>query len=364
MSDVSGGTQFPCAACGAPAMAWDAAAQRMRCPYCGHTAAVQGGAVGVPAEHSVDAAQSQSQTGYGTAVRVVQCQTCGATVSFGGADISTHCNFCGSQHVLEQDSQRNVIRPESLVPFAVNTETAKQKFDAWIGSGWFRPSDLKAMAKADGLAGIYIPFWTFDAWVDSQWRAEAGYHYYETEVVVENGTKMQKQVQKTRWQPAHGHRRDHHDDVLVVASRGLPRKLADRLATFDTSQLRPYDPNFLAGWQAEEYAVGLDDAWGHAAQKIESAQRGKCMNDVPGDTHRGLQVQNRYSDKSYKHILLPLWISSYQYSGKAYRFLVNGQTGEVSGEAPTSWIKVALFVLLLVVLIGGCLFGMTALSDG
>ncbi|MEM9070107.1 MAG: hypothetical protein AAGE52_16490, partial [Myxococcota bacterium] len=146
MSDVSGGTQFPCAACGAPAMTWDAAAQLMRCPFCNHTAAVQGADAAAPTEHSVEGAPLHGQTGYGTAVRVVHCQTCGATVSFGGSEISTHCNFCGSQQVLEQDSQRNVIRPESLVPFAVNTETAKQKFDAWIGSGWFRPSDLKAMA--------------------------------------------------------------------------------------------------------------------------------------------------------------------------------------------------------------------------
>lgn len=351
---ASSGTDFPCPGCGAPAMTWDAANQQMSCPYCGHAAQVQQQPQAqAPQEHALDQAAVQQGTGYGTEVRVVQCQTCGATVSFAGTDISKHCDFCGSQQVLEQSSQRNVIRPESLVPFSVNTDTAKQKFDAWLGSGWFRPSDLKAMAKADGLAGMYIPFWTFDAWVSSQWRAEAGYYYYENETVVENGTKMQKQVRKTRWEPARGQRRDHHDDVLVVASRGLPTKLADRLATFDTSQLRPYDPSFLAGWRAEEYAVGLDDAWAHAEKKIEAEQRSKCSSDVPGDTQRSLQVQNHYTDKSYKHILLPLWISSYQYNGKPYRFLVNGQTGEVSGEAPTSWIKVVLFILLIVAVCGG-----------
>lgn len=335
-------------------MAWDAASQQMKCPYCGHTQHVQQQQQPAPQEHALDhAAQQQAATGYGTEVRVVTCQTCGATVSFAGSDISSRCNFCGSQQVLEQSSQRNVIRPESLLPFAVNNETAKQKFDAWLGSGWFRPSDLTSMAKSEGLAGMYIPFWTFDAWVDSQWRAEAGYYYHETETVVENGTKMQKQVRKTRWEPAHGHRRDFHDDVLVVASRGLPTKLADRLSTFDTKQLRPYDPNFLAGWRAEEYAIGLDDAWEHATKKIESEQWSKCSSDVPGDTQRSLQIQNRYSDKAYKHILLPLWISSYQYNGKPYRFLVNGQTGEVSGEAPTSWIKVILFIAMIIAICAG-----------
>jgi hypothetical protein len=55
----------------------------------------------------------------------------------------------------------------------------------------------------------------------------------------------------------------------------------------------------------------------------------------------------------FKHILLPLWIASYQYQGKAYRFLVNGQTGEVQGEAPWSVIKIVLFIATIVAVIAG-----------
>lgn len=360
MTQPAAGTQFPCPECGAPALQFDPAIQALRCPYCSYAAPAGSGAAGEGAavhEHALEegaaAAAAATATGYGTDVRVVSCQTCGATVTFGGTTIAQRCDFCSSQHVLEQDAHRNVIRPESLVPFSVDQATAQSKFRAWLGSSWFRPGDLTSRASVEELAGVYIPFWTFDASVHSRWRAEAGHHYYEQEVVVENGQKRHRNVRKTRWVPARGERRDRYDDVLVVASRGLPEKLADRLATFDTRQLRPYDPSYLAGWRAEEYAVGLDDAWTKAAAKIERQQQANCARDVPGDTHRHLQVHNTFSDKTFKHILLPLWISSYRYGDKVYRCLVNGQTGEVSGEAPLSWVRVAIAVAVVVAVLAG-----------
>ena len=50
-------------------------------------------------------------------------------------------------------------------------------------------------------------------------------------------------------------------------------------------------------------------------------------------------------------VLLPVWISAYRYRDKAYRFIVNGQTGEVSGEAPVSWWKVFFLGLGILVLV-------------
>ena len=158
-------------------------------------------------------------------------------------------------------------------------------------------------------------------------------------------------MRKTRWRWTSGRRSDSFDDVLVCASRGLPEKLADKLCSFDTGHLVPYRPDFLAGWRAEEYGVELNKGWGRAVESMEARQRSRCASDVPGDTQRFLKVQNRFSDETFKHVLLPIWISSYRYKEKVYRFLVNGQTGEVVGEAPWSWIKIMLAVLTVVALV-------------
>ena len=45
--------------------------------------------------------------------------------------------------------------------------------------------------------------------------------------------------------------------------------------------------------------------------------------------------------------LLPIWMAAYKYNGKSYRFLVNGQTGEVQGERPWSIWKIAFAVIIV-----------------
>jgi DNA-directed RNA polymerase subunit RPC12/RpoP len=347
---------FRCDTCGAD-MSFDADRQTMLCGHCGHTVDVgtEGNysIVEYDLEHGLALA---AQRGFGAEVRTTQCQECGATVSFGDNTTSTACEFCGSAQVLEQREKRNVIRPESLVPFQVGREIAGEKFSGWLRGLWFRPSKLKHQARVTEMAGVYVPYWSFDARVDSRWRAQAGYYYYVNERYTTRDSQgktvtRNRRVRRTRWVPARGQRTDAHQDVLVCASRGLPEDLAERLRTFDARALQPYTPAFLAGWRAEEYAVELNDGWGRAVQKMEREQTRRCARDVPGDTHQFLRVDNRFYDEKFKHVLLPVWISSYRYHEKVYRFLVNGQTGEVTGKAPWSVFKIVSFILFLIALV-------------
>ena len=67
--------------------------------------------------------------------------------------------------------------------------------------------------------------------------------------------------------------------------------------------------------------------------------------DIGGDVQRISSKSTVYTDITFKHILLPVWISSYTYKDKVYRFLVNAQTGEVQGERPWSVWKITFAVL-------------------
>ena len=68
----------------------------------------------------------------------------------------------------------------------------------------------------------------------------------------------------------------------------------------------------------------------------------------------------QHADVTWKHFLLPLWISSFRYDEKVYRFMVNARTGEVAGERPYSVIKIVLFVLFIVAVVGGIIFAVNA----
>ncbi len=138
------------------------------------------------------------------------------------------------------------------------------------------------------MGGVYVPFWTFSAKVTSQWTADRGWHYYETEVYVEtvNGQQVERtrQVQQTRWEPAYGMRRDHFADVLVAPAARSSTELVDKLSSFDTKLLVPYQPEFLAGWRAESYALDLAPASGIAEQKMARAP-GRAVRERRGGRH-------------------------------------------------------------------------------
>ncbi len=348
------GDVFPCQNCGAN-LRYDAKVQGMRCPYCGHQQVIQAQAEGPgPREIPIEQGMAMAARGLGTPVKAVACNDCGATVQVAPSEQTAKCPFCGSHQVLAREAAGTQIRPESLVPFKVDKATANTTFETWIGSLWFRPSDLKKMAKVHEMGGVYVPFWTFDAMVHSRWTAEAGYHYQETETYTDSeGNRQTRTVTKTRWEPASGSRTDHFDDTIVCASKGLPGALVDRFKTWTTAELVPYLPHYLAGWKAEAYAIDLMPAWGMGKEKMAKVQYGRCGDDVPGDTHRGLDVDNAFSRVTFKHVLLPVWIAAYRYRDKPYQFLVNGQTGEVVGKAPWSIWKITLFVLLIVAIIAG-----------
>jgi len=345
--------RFKCESCGGEQL-FDAAVGKLKCKYCGALRDVPAGE-GAVVERDLFEGLAAAPRGLGTdgGTKTAKCQECGANVVFADGHTAAKCTFCGSAKVLEQEENSKALRPESLLPFGIDKKQANAAFSTWLGGLWFRPSDLKHMAKVQEVAGVYVPFWTFDAHVDSSWTAEAGYYYYVEEEYTEqeNGETVTKtrQVQHTRWESAWGRRSDDYDDLLVCASQGLPRELADQLKTFNTQQLVPYSPGFLAGWRAEEYAVDLNDGFGLAQTKMQAEQESRCAKDVPGDTHRSLSVDNTYSALTFKHVLLPLWIAAYRYNNKVYRFLVNGQTGEVVGKAPWSWVKITLLVITVAV---------------
>jgi hypothetical protein len=79
--------------------------------------------------------------------------------------------------------------------------------------------------------------------------------------------------------------------------------------------------------------------------------------DIGGDVQRVDNIDTDYDAETFKHILLPVWMAAYKYNGKSFRFLVNGQTGEVQGERPWSVWKIMFAVLGAAILIGGGLYG-------
>jgi DNA-directed RNA polymerase subunit RPC12/RpoP len=335
---------FPCRTCGAK-LTWSPEKDALDCAHCGTSEPVPRADREI-VERALEHAGSAAR-GLGQDKRGLRCNNCGATVALDTLRTAEQCSFCGSSNVLAQDANRNLLRPESLVPLDVGRADVERNFRAWLRGLWFRPSALQRVRDFDAL-GVYVPYWTIDAAVHSDWSADSGYYYYVTvmvPVVVNGRTQMRPQrVRKIRWVPSWGKRDDRYDDLLVHASKGVPEALAAKLGAWNLAALVPYRPEYLAGWRAEEYQLDLEGAWQVARAAIVRQQERRCAGDVPGDTHRDLRVHNEISDVRWKHVLLPVWSLSYRLSGKTYTVLVHGQTGRVHGEAPLSWAKILALV--------------------
>ena len=119
---------------------------------------------------------------------------------------------------------------------------------------------------------------------------------------------------------------------------------------FPTAELRAYDPGYVAGWVVERYQIDLEAAAERARAAMQAQLEAMCGRQVPGDTYRNLVVRADWSGQTYKHILAPVWLLSYDYGRRAFQCAINGVTGAVAGEYPKSFWKIALLVVGVLVL--------------
>ncbi len=122
----------------------------------------------------------------------------------------------------------------------------------------------------------------------------------------------------------------------------MPRNLAEELEPWDVGNLVPYADEYLSGFIAERYQIDLGQGWGRAEERMEEVIRADVERDIGGDHQRIHTLDTGHSNVTFKHVLLPMWICSYRFRKKIYRFLVNARTGEVQGQRPWSWIKIAM----------------------
>lgn len=361
--DPNAQTQYisvPCPSCGSE-MLFDPKTQGLVCNHCGNEEELPSASDLIIERSMSEAFSLENQpTGFAVETKLFHCNSCGAETAVGPDVVNFDCPFCNSTNVNESAFNEKMIRPAGVLPFKITKESAMDSFTGWIGKGFFRPSKLAKAARAEGIHGVYLPFWTYDAHTASDWRADAGHHYYETESYQdEEGNTQTKQVQKTRWVPANGYYEQNFDDILVIASQGLKQKDVDKITPFEFEELVNYDSRFILGLESEVYQKDVHEGYKDADEIMDDEIRSQITKRIPGDTHRNLRVNTHKDRITFKHILLPIWVSAYQFKGKTFRFMVNGQTGKISGKKPTAWGKVIAAIAIGAGLIGGLIWFLT-----
>ncbi len=352
---------FPCEQCGAD-LTFHIGAGRLKCSHCGFARDIE-----VDSEAGIEerdfremlarvAEQRAGKHPDGEATstdREVTCDACGATVRFSGTLTSSECAYCGSPLQLDRAHDADDrIAADGVLPFRLDRQTARGNLATWVRSRWFAPNDFKARGIDGRFNGIYLPYWTYDTLTTNHYVGQRGEHYW---VTVGSG-KNRRRVMRTRWYPASGTFQRFFDDVLVVAATGVPTERLTALEPWPLNECVPFSQELLAGSLARTYDVELDEGFVVGKERMAAAIEVDVRGRIGGNVQRVQSITTRHEAITYKHLLLPVWMLAYRYGEKSYQVVVNAGTGEVQGDRPYSWIKIALAVMAGAAAIGGAVW--------
>jgi hypothetical protein len=244
------------------------------------------------------------------------------------------------------DDMQDAMAPGGVVPFEISQQKASELFKNWLKGKFFAPGAAKKSCEAKSFNGVYLPFWTYDSQTTSPYNVRLGYRHERTNSKGETETYYE-------YKEFSGIYEKFVDDEVVYASKRTDNPYINSVKQFDFSKLRSYSPEFIAGFMAERYTLGLDDGWQVAKDQIRTTLRSEIgsleKKKQHADTVEKVNFNTDFAKVTFKYVLAPIWISNYTFNGQVYNFVVNGQTGKVAGKAPVSIPKVIATILLIII---------------
>jgi len=348
---------FTCKSCGAP-LRFSPVQNSLDCEFCQTKESIEQSIESIKEYDLEEALNFLAQHQEHVLDKEVTCNKCAATFTMTPYSLSSSCPFCQTPAITNFVKE---IVPESLLRFQVSQTEAQERFKKWIGSLWFAPSKLKKFLDGEEqLKGYYLPHWTYDAHTQTQYHGKRGDIYYVQveKTVVVNGRQERRMVQEARikWTAVSGQVNQDFDDITIGASKTISNVILDNLAPWNTTALVPFNQKYLAGFESEEYSIGLDNGYELAKVKMNHVIRQKIRADIGGDQQQISTLRTAYEDTSYKSVLFPIWTAKFRWKNKLYHYAINAQTGKVVGERPYSWLKIAAIVGTLSGGIGGAVY--------
>jgi hypothetical protein len=287
-------------------------------------------------------------------LQAFQCPNCGASATFDPRALTKACDFCGSQFATPLPPERVEEQRQSLIlPFRIDKADALVRFQRWLEKGLFKPGDLLQAFQSRGYDGMYVPFWGFTVSAFSQWYGQYSITKYrrvhKTRTTSDGKSESYEEDEPYKeWHPRQG---DHSGQYIdhVTASGALSQTEADQMMPYDFAGSQPWDDSYVAGFKAELPGKPEDAAWLECVNRVNGYERDACAQLIERLDSVSSEVTKERTQLTY----LPTWIFAYDYKGKQYRAVVNGQTGEANGTKPVSAGKIALAIVIAIIVIGG-----------
>ncbi len=318
-----------CASCGAP-LRFDPEESVLICDSCGNRQAI-------PAELQVgnitldgidfSALTQQVTDEHADALPVYHCVSCGAEVIVPEVQITTTCPYCANNIVLT-DKVTGKLRPDGVVPFRIDKKRLPDAVNEFYKDKALLPKRFFSEHVLGKVTGVYVPFWVFSGNVSGtlRFRGEMSGSFRRGDYII---------TQTHHYQLLRDADVNFHD-VPVDASERISNDLMDSLEPFDIADVKPFDTRYLAGFTAERFDQAQGQVSDRAKRRMIASTEDaviSTLNGYSGIRRAGGELR---AALTARYLLLPVYLFSMEYGGKAYEFAMNGQTGKVVGELPVS----------------------------
>jgi hypothetical protein len=256
--------------------------------------------------------------------KTLQCKSCGAASIVNVNAKSSNCPYCGTSLTEGTVKEDRAIKPSYLLPFEIGKEKASQLALDWAKEIWYTK---KIQSSSINLTGVYVPFWTFDTNTNSN---------YILENIQISGNNIFKQS-------ISGQVSIFFDDLLIPATGNINNFLLTKIGPWDIKKLLNSNTEYLSDYTIEKYKTGLKQGFYAAKDTIDYSIRKNIISKADNNKIKSLQTQ--YSDIKFKHILLPVYVISYDYKGNKNQLYINGYTGRIAGLRPKNPV-IAFFIIV------------------
>lgn len=325
--------EYKCPCCGG-AIEFDSTVQKMKCPYCDTEFDVEAmkaydEALKKTSEDEIDWKQpenSQWQESETERMQVYVCKSCGGEIVVDENTAATNCPYCDNPVVLMGKFSGD-LKPDYVIPFQLNKEAAKEGLRSHLKGKRLLPKVFKDENHIDEIKGIYVPFWLFDANVESDVRLKA--------TKVRKWSDSNYLYTQTSYFSLYRNGDADFERVPVDGSSQMPNDLMESIEPFDFSKAVDFQTAYLAGYLADRYDVTAGDSVGIANERIKNSITQMLLSQVHGyATVFPEQNHVRFHGNACKYALYPVWILNTSWKGQKYTFAMNGQTGKFVGDLP------------------------------
>ena len=330
------GNERKCPNCGGT-LTYNPGAMKLFCSLCGKYKDITKGTNGNAKVESIayNDIFNSNRAPLGDKCKLLSCDNCGAELIYDSAQVSGTCPFCGSTNIIPAASAGSITRPCGIIPFSINEKRARSSFREYLKKELIIPG-IKKYA-LENLFPVYLPYFSFDSDTVSDYLIEIGYRNPDGGDIV--------------YKPRNGSYKRPFAGITVFASSKTQNDLIKKIGDFSSSSIQPFDPDYMAGYYAERNSTslkhGFEVAQDYITRELNRLIPEAALRKFGGDKYQNLKYKTAYTDVTYKYILAPVYLASFTYKGNKYDVAINGSTGKVACDPPST---LKFFISLMIIL--------------